>query len=1199
MTIFQIALFEIRYQLKNPVLWVSAAIFFLIGFGMSASANVSVGTPGAVHENSPYAITLLTAVMTLFYLFVITSFVANAVVRDDTTGFGPMIRATQLTRGQFLTGRFIGALAITTFGFFAVPLGIAVGTMMPWVDPETVGPGGLAVYLWPFLVVAIPNLLLSSAFLFMLATLTRSMLASYMGVLVFVMGYLIATSVLASQPEYQDLMARFEPLAVGAVTEATRYWTADDMNKRLLPLTGHVLFNRIFALALTALFFGVTWWRFSMTERPPSKRRLRKLARRQAKEARAANLRPARSGASISPRHGWQAGAAVFTQRLKTEVALVLKSPGLIVLLLIALIFTSLNLYFAKTLYGTPSYPLTSSVIDYVKSGMGLFTMIVAAFYGGELVWRERDVRFNEIIGSTPAPAWAIYIPKIVAILVVLLLMSLAGMFAGIVIQLMKNATEIDIAAYLSLFVIPQSLDIFLIATLAVFIQVLSPNKFIGWGLMLIWFVTRIFLINLGYTNMLYLYGAGPDVPLSDINGAGGFWIGDLWSKLYWGCFGILLLVIAHWIWPRGTVVAAGPRLKNLYKRIAPASGAVALAAFGGMVGSGIVIHHNIAQLNLYRTSDQIEAETADLERKYLKYEDLPQPVVTDVDFDVAIYPERRRMNVAGHYILRNDTNVPIAQLHVRQGDITADFEKLEISGATLVKHDQTHQYRIFRFERPLQPGASARLDFRSTIWRRGFTNDKPATDLVHNGTFVNNLSFAPLIGMDRKSLLSDRTQRRRQGLPAELRPAELDDESALGENYIDADWVNSRIRISTSADQVPIAPGNKISDETLNGRRVAVFESPAPILNFFSIQSARYVEAHDRVGDVRLSVYYDPKHDWNVPQILAAMKRSLGYYTNNFGPYQFDYARVIEFPGYSSFAQAFAGTMPYSESIGFAADVRDPDTIDYVSYVTAHELAHQYWAHQIVGADMQGATVLSETLAQYSALMVMKQLYGPDKIRRFLKYELDHYLRSRKGEVVEELPLYRVEDQGYIHYRKGSLVMYLLQERLGEDSVNRALARLLDRYRFQGAPFPRSLDLIDELRKEAKTPQQQALITDLFERITIYNLKAEKAEAIQNSDGSWTTTFTLEAAKFYADGKGTENHAALDEAIEIGAFLQRPGQGVFGRTDVLSLERKSVKSGRQSIVIKTARKPAFVGIDPYNFYIDRDSDDNVIAVDT
>ena len=43
----------------------------------------------------------------------------------------------------------------------------------------------------------------------------------------------------------------------------------------------------------------------------------------------------------------------------------------------------------------------------------------------------------------------------------------------------------------------------------------------------------------------------------------------------------------------------------------------------------------------------------------------------------------------------------------------------------------------------------------------------------------------------------------------------------------------------------------------------------------------------------------------------------ALDYYRAHFGPYQFNYARIIEFPGYNSFAQAFAGTMPYSDRSG------------------------------------------------------------------------------------------------------------------------------------------------------------------------------------------------------------------------------------------------------------------------------------------
>jgi aminopeptidase N len=289
---------------------------------------------------------------------------------------------------------------------------------------------------------------------------------------------------------------------------------------------------------------------------------------------------------------------------------------------------------------------------------------------------------------------------------------------------------------------------------------------------------------------------------------------------------------------------------------------------------------------------------------------------------------------------------------------------------------------------------------------------------------------------------------------------------------------------------------------------------------------------------------------------------------------------------------------MPYSESIGFAADVRDPDTIDYVSYVTAHEFGHQYWAHQVVGGDMQGSTLLSETLAQYSALMVMKQLYGEDKIRRFLKYELDRYLAGRKSDILDEQPLVRVENQPYVHYNKGSLAMYLLQHRLGEDAVNRALARLIASYKFKGAPYPRSLDLVGELRKEATTPEHQALITDLFEAITLYDLKAKSAKATRNADGTWTTRIAIEAGKFTADGKGTETPARLAENIEVGLFTARPGQGAFGRGNVISMERRALRDGSQEIAVVSKAKPAFAGVDPYNYYIDRNADDNLVAVD-
>ena len=1191
--LFGITGFEIRYQLRNPVFWVAVAIFFLMGFGITASENVSIGTPGGVHENAPNAIAVATAVFSLFYLFVITAFVANAIVRDDASGFAPIVRATSVTARQIIIGRFLGGLVIAWLGYLSLPIGMWAGSVMPWVDPETIGPQLFSYYAWPFLILAIPNIFLLCAVLFALATLLRSMMAAYVGAIVLVMGYLITSNVVGQKIEYREIAARWEPLGTGALQEATRYWTQSELNARLADLAGAMLFNRVLAVALGLLFLGFTLWRFSMTERAPSRRRLRRLAKRQAREATVAAAPAELGGDRIVARDASPSRLVQFMARLRIEVRQVLTSPGLIVLALLAVAFTGLTLWLGRSAYGTSDYPTMAATISTVRVGSALFLLMITVFYSGELVWRERDRKLNEIIDSTPVSSWVMTVPKMIAIFVVLLIVNLAAMATGLFYQLVEGANFLGIPQYFGWFILPAAINGLQIAILSVFVQVLSPNKYVGWGIILAWFVGTIFLNNMGYSNPLYSYGQDPDVPLSDFVGAGSFWIGKAILQFYWLCFAVVLAVIAHLLWPRGTDLSLRVRMRQLGHYASAASLGIAGLALAAMAASGAYAYYNIKVLNRYVTSDEAEKYSADFERKYLKYEKLPQPSITRVTLNVQLFPKQRLLEAEGRYDLVNKTNAPIGEIHVRQGERDTEYMTLDVAGAHLASNDTKFAYRIYRFDKPLAPGATTALTFKSRLWRRGFRASGPATDVIENGTFANNFDFAPVVGMNRQNLLSDRAKRRRQGLPPELRPAKLEDLSATARNYIGSDWVTSDITLATDAGQVPIAPGSRVSDTAANGRRTAHFVSAAPILNFFSIQSADYRVTSQVHNGIRLSVYYHQGHEWNVPKMLRAMGVALDYYRAHFGPYQFNYARIIEFPGYSSFAQAFAGTMPYSESIGFNANTNDPEKIDFTTYVVAHEMAHQYWAHQVIGADMQGGTVTSETLAQYSALMVMKHLYGPDKIRRFLKYELDNYLRRRQGEAVEEVPLERVENQQYVHYNKGSVAMYLLQERLGEDAVDQALARFDARFRFKGPPYVRSVDLIDEFRKEAKTPEQQQLITDLFERITLYDLKVKDASTKRDAKG-WTTTLTIGADKFYANGKGAETKANLSELIEIGLFTARPGLGAFSAKDVITMERKPLASGDQKIVLHSAKKPSFAGVDPYNFYIDRNSDDNV-----
>jgi aminopeptidase N len=331
------------------------------------------------------------------------------------------------------------------------------------------------------------------------------------------------------------------------------------------------------------------------------------------------------------------------------------------------------------------------------------------------------------------------------------------------------------------------------------------------------------------------------------------------------------------------------------------------------------------------------------------------------------------------------------------------------------------------------------------------------------------------------------------------------------------------------------------------------------------------------------------------------AAHRSLTLFSERFSPYQFRQFRILEFPAYAAFAQSFANTVPFSEDIGWLQANRDPTKIDLVTFVTAHEIAHQWFAHQFVGGDKQGSTMLSESFSQYGALLVMEDMLGPDHVRQFLKNELDSYLGARGSEVVEELPLMRGENQGYIHYNKGALVMYFLRNEVGEAPVNAAIRKLIAQFAFKPAPYPTSAQFITYLRAEVgPDPVKQQLITDLFEKITLYDAKVAEASKVQLPDGRWQVTLTVEAKKLYADGEGKETEAPMSEAWEVGVFNQKPEDKVFTKANVLAFERRPIRSGRQQLVLTlpAVPEPGFVGIDPYVKRIDRNSDDNLIAIE-
>ncbi|WP_312188752.1 M1 family aminopeptidase, partial [Sphingobacterium sp.] len=419
---------------------------------------------------------------------------------------------------------------------------------------------------------------------------------------------------------------------------------------------------------------------------------------------------------------------------------------------------------------------------------------------------------------------------------------------------------------------------------------------------------------------------------------------------------------------------------------------------------------------------------------------------------------------------------------------------------------------------------------------------------------------------------------------------------------------------VSTAKDQLAIAPGYLTKEWEKDGRKYYQYRMDSEILNFFAFNSAEYEVKKDKWNGVNLEIYYHKGHTYNLERMMASSKASLAYYTKEYSAYPHRQLRIIEFPRTAgTFAQSFANTIPFSEAIGFIADVNEKkeDAVDYPYAVTAHEIAHQWWAHQVVGANAQGATLMSESMSEYSSLKVLEKRYGKGQMRKFLKDALDGYLKGRSAEKLGEKPLMYNENQMYIHYQKGSLVLYALSDYLGENLFNRTAQSYLQQTAFQNPPYTISSEFVNRFR-QATPDSLRYLIKDMFETITLYNNKVEKVSSKKLDNGKYQVDIQFEVSKYRVDGNGKKSYndeggqalsfkksdrvtvksLPLADYIEVGIFSDKKSKDGNKRQE-LYLKKHKIDRINNTLTLVVDQKPEQVGIDPYNKLIDIESDDN------
>jgi hypothetical protein len=1197
MTFGEVFRFEVEYRVRQPSTWAYALVLFGIPFLLLHVINGSSN-----YLNAPVAVTQMTTLLGSVGMLVTAGIFGDAASRDVQTRMHALVYTSPLREAHYLGGRFLGGLLVNAILVMGVPLGLLLASVMPYMSAGKFGPVQLDAYIQAYVLMLLPNVIIIGAFMFAAAALTRQALATYLGgIALFLLGALASefTTALGSA----TLEALLGPFGGGAISHATRLWTPAEQSSRLIGWPTVMILNRALWIGIAALAFALLVARFRFAHPSGVALRPRVLARGRLWWRRRAVIDTAPD--RLTPIHGVsQAPAAArsfdFGGRVRQTVAVAARAWREIAAtktFLLILAGAMVVVFTAGWNVGTESFGTESWPVTHLIAGTVLGTYIppvialIVAVLTGELVWREREVGMGDIAAVAPVPNSVALLGRFLALVAMLVALQLAFMGAGMILQVLQGYTRFEISVYLKLLFGVKLVDYVLLAVLAMAVHVIVNNKYLGHLIVVVYFVSTMVSGLIGITNRMVIYGSDPGWVWSDLNGLAPFIAGLVWFKLYWAAWALLFALLASLFWVRGRELGLRRRLALARQRLHGGSLRAAAVALTLIVTLGGFVFYNTHVLNEYSTPDEIAAGKAEYERKYKRFDDAPSPSVYAMRMNVELYPSEGAAEIEGKFRLVNREDRAIDSIHVLPSTLVETRALSFDRGARLVVDDSALRYRIYVLERPLAPGDSIAMSFRLVHRPRGFRNAGAPTDVTANGVYILP-NWVPTLGYSPGREIPDEKQRHTLGLPPRtVAPSAGDVETRAGAKPVQL--VQSETIIGTDPRQTAITPGRLVREWTAGGRRYFHYRTDEPLRFGLAILSAEYSVRRDTAQGVKLAVYYHPGHEINVDRMIRSMRASLAYFSAQFGPYQFEELRVVEFPLYASGARAHPHTIAFSEGSAFLTRV-DSGDVDRTFFVVAHETAHQWWGGQVIPAQAPGAGMVSETLAQYSAMMVLESYYGAEMAREFYEYNMGMYFTGRSVYTNREAPLLDVAGQQYVHYFKGAVAMYTLRERLGADVVNGALRRFREKYSGPNAPPPTSRALYAELT--AITPDSlKPLLSDLFEHITLWDVRTDSVKAEPVEGGAYRVTLFVDASKARADSIGNQTPIEMDDLVEIGVFAGDPRKGSPG--DSLYLRQHRIRAGKQAIVITVPRQPARAGIDPHRKLIERERDDNVGTV--
>ncbi len=1196
MTMFKkIFVHEFLETLKKPVLWILFAVVAFFAFQDSGNDIVGrtyINAFGQSWHNAALFIARDFAMLSLVSLLFLVYLVGRSVAKDFESNIHHFFFTTPLSKGSYLFGRFLGSFTASLLAFSGVIVGFLLG--ISGLEPDLFGPHQVQYYLFGYLVISLPIVLLLSSVFFSFATLTRNMFMTYVAGIGFLLLFGMTSGFIPTDVGLFHILA--DPTGLTYLSNITSDWTVTEINNQAIPLEMSFILNRVLWIGISLLILFVTWVRFELVATPESKKKKKGTQEEETlSEVRKYHQMP------IPSHHlSYTFGAHLqqLTHLIWRETKRIIFHPAFLFITFAALQVMYGNFVAnvgpnASNVYAVTSWYLSN--ISEVWANM----LPILVFFGGMLVWKERDHNTDAYYNTLPLPIWMGYLSKLgiltAIILFYLFAMFAAGIFAQIVIF---DYYEVELGLYAKQLLGIEFFDYLHIAVMVLFIQVLAGNKYLGFFLCALYYGFDIVVFqNNGFGWHLFHYGHLPGFSYSNLNGYGNYAEMLIWFRIYWLFPAAILAVITMLFWPRGTKLSFKERVKVALQQINTQYKISLTVLVLLLLGTGSFIYYNNHILNTRYSFDERLEIRANYERTYKEYEFEAQPTISDINLNVDLYPDNREVNVKGTYVLSNFTQEPISEIFVNLNDnYISETEQFSIDGARVTKEDRLQGVYFYTLDTPLQPGDSVYMDFAYHISIKGFSSYNSRSAVTGNGSYIYKFpfyqaDFFPDIGYNVTREIVSNDYRASVGLP------ERDNDELLGdERYLKksrSGLTTYEAVISTAPDQIAVSNGALVREWTENNRNYFHYKTEGKINDAIGIASGIYDVEEEVVNGVTLRVYYHPKHYYNIDNMMEGMQASVTYGSEHFGAYPYTNASIVEvnaasYPG-SGTALSIPTTFIWQENGGFISNLEDPNVMDVAFSTASHEFAHQWWGHIVRPAFTPGLPILTESLSQYVRLMTLKEQFGEAKALEHLEAEQERYLRWRQRDTRGEVPMLKAT-QSYLAYYKGSVIFYMLQEYLGENRVNQALRMMVDTYGLKDTElYPTVQNMVDNLF-EVTPDSLHYVIEDAFLNIVLYENEMTDVQVSQ-SGNEYSVTVEILGKKVHSDGRGVQTEVDMNDLIPIG-ITNASGELMY-------YQMHRLQSNSNSLQITLKEKPAWVNIDPKGILIERKRADNQIIINT